>query len=158
MSALLALGVVASLLAGGGVVAGRVRHVEPREVGHWLGTPVVWAGPGVDRAALTEALGWWARHGQRFALTGDAENANVQIVAVPRLNRPARTRVWQSPDGVIVEARVLVRLDAADDALVLAHELGHCAGLAHPIAPPTGTMMNGRAPGWSARGAVRGRP
>lgn len=106
--------------------------------------------------ALGEAADWWGAHGQRFDHTAFDGLATVRVVVDPTLGANgrdnARTRVWASVDGVIVEALVRVAPEVAADPIALAHELGHAAGWRDLRLPPSGHVLNRWRPGWDGRG------
>lgn len=157
MSPALVLGLLVTGVAGGAVGWGRLRPIQVPRDGTWIAVPVVAAEPGVDLVALDRAIGWWAARGQPYERTLFVEQATVRVVVDPRLDEcEARTRVWASVDGVIVGAVVRLSPEVAGDTLTIAHELGHVAGWQHPIAPPSGHLMNPWRPGWNGRG-LRGR-
>lgn len=133
----------------------------PRD-GRWKKPPVVAIGPDVSMTAVRKATDWWAELGHRFGpITRSPAHDSIVILVDPaRLDalRPPVVRgaeVYGEGHGLtrthregefLVSAEIL--LQNGDDALVIAHELGHAIGFHHPRFCPTGHMMHPSAGSW----------
>ena len=170
---LLAGGIVATALAAGAVVWGRVRSVEVPRVGEWEAVPLVCA-VGVDRVALGRALDAVRDHGHRARLLppsdpcapGDgvisiaidqslddatiASSAPVGIEAHDGELSPLSPQTWGvtacSREGRRI-VRCHVRLHPQAGELAIAHELLHAHGWEHPPLAPTGHVLHPSSPG-----------
>lgn len=170
---LLAGGLVATALAAGAVVWGRLRSVEVPRVGEWEAVPLVCA-VGVDRVALSRALDAVRDHGHAARLLPPSDpcvpgDGVISIAIDPTLDdatiatanpvgidqhdgelSPLTPQTW----GVTActrEGRALrrchVRLHPQAGELTLAHELLHAQGWEHPVGAPTGHILHPRDPG-----------
>lgn len=158
-------GLVATLVAGGAVVWGRVRSVEAPRPAAWAGTMPVCAGDGVDRVALLEAVREVEAHGfaVRLLPRGPCEVADG-IVAVnvdPTLDTEAglgggidrdpdpMSTTWDLTHVVAEGGRIrsaTVRLHPRQDATGDVHMLLHALGWLHPVNPPTGHVLHPHDP------------
>jgi hypothetical protein len=160
-------GLVATLVAGAGVIYGRVRAVEVPHPASWPGTALVCAGPGVDRVALVDALELLEEHHLALRLLPVAEpcitrDGVVAVVVDPALDTEAGLgggidrdaevpRITWGVTHVVAEGERIrsatVRLHPRQDVLGDTHELLHALGWEHPRNPPTGHVMHPSSPG-----------
>jgi hypothetical protein len=154
---LLAAGLALSTLIAGFIAWGRVRTVEVPDHADWESVPLLCPQPGVDGAALLQAVRWWREQGHELTLSCDQWTVWIGVDATidtrDSVEDIGTTHGWTAlavQDGIARSAEV--RVLPGSDALVYAHELGHVLGYAHPRAAPTGHLMHPRRPGWDGRG------
>ncbi len=141
----------------------RVKAVKVPRDGRWRSPPSIVLGPGVSETAVTRALDWWSDLGHEFGPLSRESGPGIVILVDPARVDALGPSVVVSTDAVceahgFTETRVDrhgrfitsadIFLRRGDDALAIAHEIGHALGYHHPQDPSAGHMMSSLTPGW----------
>jgi hypothetical protein len=167
MEPLLIGGIITAVVAGAGILFGRLKKVKVPQNGTWEKPPTVRYEVPTNEDDITRAVNWWGKIGHKVKIVeksppntplADGEiRIRIDPAEVDRRRPPVVedgeikggghgvTDTTIGKDGKIQHALILLY---QNDALTLAHELGHALGFGHPSNTPTGHMMNPTKPGW----------